>query len=111
MLERLKAIDERYQELEKELADPEVYSNMNKMKSLSKEKRDLEETVECYHQYQKTLKGIEEDKELVKDPEMAEIAREELESLISEKQALEERLQVLLIPKDPNDGKNVIVEI
>lgn len=111
MLERLKAIDERYQELEKCLADPEVYSNMNKMKSLSKEKADLEETVECYRKYQKTLKGIEEDKELIKDPEMAEIAREELEALTEEKQSLEERLQVLLIPKDPNDGKNVIVEI
>ncbi len=111
MIERLNAIETRYYEIETELSNPEVYSNMNKMKTLSKEKADLEETVLCYQEYRKVLEGIKDDKELVKDPEMAEIAREELETLEAKKVELESRLEVLLIPKDPNDGKNVIVEI
>ena len=111
MLERLEVIEKRYDEIQKELSNPDVYSNMNKMKSLSKEASDWEETVNAYHEYKKILSGIEDTKEMIKDPEMAELAKEELVNLESEKTKLEEKIEVLLIPKDPNDSKNVIVEI
>ena len=111
MLERLEVIEKRYDEIQKELSNPDVYSNMNKMKSLSKEASDLEETVNAYHVYKKILSGIEDTKEMIKDPEMGELAKEELVNLESEKTKLEEKIEVLLIPKDPNDSKNVIVEI
>lgn len=111
MIERLDAIEKKYQEIQESLTNPEVYSDMNKMKELSKEAADLEDTVVTYRKYKKVLSGIEDTKEMVKDPEMAEIAREELENLEVEKTTLEQELEKLLIPKDPNDGKNVIVEI
>ena len=111
MIERLDAIEKKYQEIQESLTNPEVYSDMNKMKELSKEAADLEDTVVAYRKYKKVLSGIEDTKEMVKDPEMAEIAREELENLEVEKTTLEQELEKLLIPKDPNDGKNVIVEI
>ena len=111
MLERLEVIEKRYDEIQKELSNPDVYSNMNKMKSQSKEASDLEETVNAYHEYKKILSGIEDTKEMIKDPEMSELAKEELVNLESEKTKLEEKIEVLLIPKDPNDSKNVIVEI
>ena len=111
MLERLEVIEKRYQDIQTELANPEIYSDMNKMKALSKEASDLEETVNTYHEYQKVLSAIQDTKEMVKDPEMGEIAKEELISLEENKGKLEEKLEILLIPKDPNDSKNVIVEI
>ncbi len=111
MIERLNAIEERHRKLQEELSNPEIYSDMEKMKNLSKESSDLEETVTTYERYKTVLKNIADDKEMVKDPDMGELAKEELVTLEEEKEKLEERLEVLLIPKDPNDGKNVIVEI
>ena len=111
MIERLEAIETRYHELEIELSNPEVYSDMNKMKTLSKEKSDLEETVITYNRYKEVIEGIKDAKEMLKDLEMAELAKEELELLEEEKPNLESKLEILLIPKDPNDSKNVIVEI
>ena len=111
MIERLEAIETRYHELEVELSNPEVYSDMNKMRTLSKEKADLEETVITYNHYKDIINVIKDAKEMIKDPEMAELAREELELLESEKPEVESKLEILLIPKDPNDSKNVIVEI
>lgn len=111
MIERLEAIETRYHELEQELTNPDVYSDMNKMRTLSKEKADLEETVVIYNRYKQVIDGIKDAKEMIKDPEMAELAREELEMLEKEKPELESKLEILLIPKDPNDSKNVIVEI
>lgn len=111
MIERLNAIEERYRKLQEELSNPEIYSDMEKMKNLSKESSDLEETVTTYERYKAVLKNIADDREMVKDPDMGELAKEELVVLEEEKEKLEEKLEVLLIPKDPNDGKNVIVEI
>ena len=111
MIERLNAIEERYRKLQEELSNPEIYSDMEKMKNLSKESSDLEETVTVYERYKTVLQNIVDDKEMLKDPDMGELAKEELASLEEEKVKLEEKLEVLLIPKDPNDGKNVIVEI
>ena len=111
MIERLNAIEERYQKLQTELANPDIYNDMENMKKISKEASDLEETVTTYHRYKEVVKNISDDKEMLKDPEMADLAKEELESLEEEKVKLEEKLEILLIPKDPNDNKNVIVEI
>ena len=85
MIERLEAIETRYHELEQELTNPDVYSDMNKMRTLSKEKADLEETVVIYNRYKQIIDGIKDAKEMIKDPEMAELAREELEMLEKEK--------------------------
>lgn len=111
MIERLEIIKKRYEELNNQLIDPANLSNIKLTRELSKEASDLEETVECYKEYSRVLIGIEEAKEMLKDSELGEIAKEELEILESSKIELEKKLEVLLIPKDPNDGKNVIVEI
>ncbi len=111
MLERLKIIEERYAFLSDELMKPEVYNDFKKMKELSKEKTSLEETVEVSKKYTQVLEDIEAAKEMVHDPEMAEFAKEEIENLTQEKEKLEEKITILLLPKDPNDDKNVIMEI
>ena len=111
MIERLEIIKKRYEELNNQLIDPANLSNIKLTRELSKEVSDLEETVECYKEYSNVLIGIEESREMLKDPELGEIAREELQLLETSKIELEKKLEVLLIPKDPNDGKNVIVEI
>lgn len=111
MIERLNVIEKRYQELNEELARPDNMSDIKKIQTLSKEARDLEETVGTYANYKQVLEDIATAKEMMKDPDLRELGQEELESLESEKVELEEKLEVLLIPKDPNDGKNVIVEI
>jgi peptide chain release factor 1 len=111
MLERLEIIKERFEFLNQELLNPEVLKDIKKTRELSKEAKDLEETVDTYKEYKQVLDDIEAAKEMAKDPEMGEFAREELESLESKKEELERKIEILLIPKDPNDGKNVIVEI
>ena len=111
MIERLEAIEEKYNKLQEELASPDIYNDMDKMKNLSKESSDLSETVTTYHRYKEVIKGIADDKEMLKDPDMADLAREELAMLEEEKVSLEEKLEILLIPKDPNDSKDVIMEI
>lgn len=111
MIERLNIIKERYDEVNKELLDPEVLKDIKKTKELSIEQADLQEIVDCYDKYQKVLNDIDAAKELSKDPEMQEFAKEELSTLEEEKNKLTGELEILLIPKDPNDGKNVIVEI
>ena len=111
MIERLNAIEERYNKLQEELANPDIYNDMEKMKTISKEASDLEETVHTYDRYKTVLKNIADDKEMLKDPDMGELAKEELASLEEEKVKLEDKLEILLIPKDPNDDKNIIMEI
>ena len=111
MIERLEAIEEKYNKLQEELASPDIYNDMEKMKKLSKESSDLSETVTTYHRYKEVIKGIADDKEMLKDPDMADLAKEELAMLEEEKTSLEGKLEILLIPKDPNDSKDVIMEI
>ncbi len=111
MIERLKAIEERYQQLNKELLNPETLSNIQRTTEISKEMADLEETVNTYHTYQKVLEDIDSAKEMLKDEELADMAKEEMENLASKKEKLEHQIELLLIPKDPNDGKNIIAEI
>ena len=111
MIERLEATLEKYNQLQEELTKPEVLSDIKKTKAYSKEIAELEDTVTCYKKYKKVLEDIENTKEMVKDPELGEMAKEELKNLEEEKIALDSELEVLLIPKDPNDSKNVIMEI
>jgi len=111
LIERLEAIEEKYNKLQEELASPDIYNDMEKMKKLSKESSDLSETVTTYHRYKEVIKGIADDKEMLKDPDMADLAKEELSMLEEEKVSLEAKLEILLIPKDPNDSKDVIMEI
>ena len=111
MIERLKIIEERYNYLTEELTKPEIFNDFKKMKELSKEKTSLEETVITSKKYMQVLEDIEAAHEMIKDQEMADFAHEELEILNNEKIELEEKIKILLLPKDPNDDKNVIMEI
>lgn len=111
MIERLEIIEKRYKEIEAELTKPEILSNIKESMKLSKEQSDLRETVYEYDKYKKILTDIEDAKEMSKDPELGDFAREELENLTKGKEISEKKLEILLIPKDPNDGKNVILEI
>ena len=111
MIDRLEATVRRYEEITNELSKPEIIQDIKKMTELSKEQTRLTETVDLYTKYKQVLNGIEEAKELVKDAELGEMAREELVNLEEEKVQIESKLEVLLLPHDPNDEKNVIVEI
>ena len=111
MIERLEATLAKYNELETELTKPEVLSDIKKTRTYSKEMADLEEIVNCYKVYKKVLEDIESTKEMVKDPELGEMAREELEENNKRLEELNKEIEILLLPKDPNDGKDVIVEI
>lgn len=111
MIDRLEAIVKRYQEITEQLSSPDIIQDIKKMTELSKEQTRLSETVELYNKYKQVLKNIEEDKELTKDSELGAFAKEELVSLEEEKSKLESQLEILLLPHDPNDEKNVVVEI
>ena len=111
MIDRLEATLDRYNEIIEELSNPDVINDIKKMTSLSKEQTRLEEIVNIYKRYKNVLSSIEEDKELVHDSELGDIAKEELANYEKEKNDIEEQLKILLLPHDPNDDKNVIVEI
>jgi len=111
LINRLEAIQNRYDEISKELSSPEVISDIKKMTELSKEQRRLSETVELYKKYKNVLSDIETAKEMLNDKDMQEFAKEEISGLNIEKDNIEKELEVLLLPHDPNDEKNVIVEI
>ena len=111
MIDRLESILEKYNEISAQLVDPEVLSNVKLLTELSKRQSDLEEVVTLYKRYKDVIKGIEDDTELLKDLELREIAKEELQSLEQEKVLLEQKLELLLLPKDENDDKNIIMEI
>ena len=111
MIDRLNKIEERYEFLNNSLMKEEVISNIDKMKEYLKEKSDLEESVLEYRKYKKVLSDIESSKEMLNDPELSEFAKEELSNLEEQKQELEKTIEILLIPKDENDEKNVIIEI
>ncbi len=111
MIERLNAIEEKYNSLTEELMKPETLSDIKKTLELTKEQAELKEAYEIYQKYKKVLDDIEGAKEMCKDKDLEEFAREELEKAQTEKEALEKQIEIILLPKDPNDGKNVIVEI
>ena len=111
MIERLKSIEARYLEIDQELMNPEVTTNIKKTLELNKEQASLREAYNAYQEYKKLISDIEESKELVKDPEIGEFAREELKASEERLVELEKEMEIILLPKDPNDGKNVVVEI
>ena len=111
MIERLEATLQKYEYLQNELTKTEVLSDIKKTREYSKEMSELEDIVNCYKKYKKVLSGIEDAKEMLKDADLGEIAKEELKTLEEEKAKLDGELEILLIPKDPNDGKNVVIEI
>jgi len=114
LLEKLNAIKERHEEVAKLIADPDVIADMKRYIKLSKEYKDLEPIVEAQKTYKNVLDNIASTKEILgqeKDPEFKEMARIELDELQEKKDTLEEEIRLLLIPKDPQDDKNAIVEI
>ncbi len=111
MFERLDAIKEKYEELTKKLTSPEVLNDYNELKKLSKEQKNLEEPYQKYEEYKKVVNNLEEAESLLDDPEMKEMAAAEQEELSKRKEELISELEILLIPKDENDDKDIIIEI
>ena len=111
MENRLENILKRYNELTQILSSQEVLNDFEKLKTLSKEQKDLEETVNVYKEYKTAKQNLEEAKPLVNDPELKEMATLEIEENTAKIEELTAKLEILLIPKDENDGKNVIMEI
>lgn len=111
MINRLEMILKKYNEINEELTSKEILNDIKKMTELSKEQVRLKEIVDTYAEYKKVLNNIEEAKELLKDKDMYEYAKEELAKEEQHQQEIEHQLEILLLPHDPNDEKNVIVEI
>ena len=111
MFKKLEAIEKRYEELNKEIADPNLISNQSEWQKAMKEHASLEELVQKFREYKKVKKEMEEAEELLKDPEMKELAEAEYHEKKEQLPKLEEELKFLLIPKDPDDDKNIICEI
>ena len=111
MFERLDAITVKYEELTEELSKPEVLGDYNKLRKLSKEQKDLEDAYNKYKEYKTVVSNIEEAEQLLNDPEMGEMASLELKELKPKKESIIRELEILLIPKDPNDDKDIIIEI
>ncbi len=113
MLDKLEAIHEKYIYIEEQLGDPSVVNDMDRYKKLNKEYKGLEEIVSVYKEYKSLLENITSSKEMLADDddEMKQMAKEELQVLEPQQEELEERIKILLIPKDPEDEKDVIFEI
>jgi len=114
MLVQLEKIQERFDELSNLLMDPAVTQDLNRYKELAKERSGLDKTVSVYHQFKDVIKTIEEDEKVLAeedDSDLVELATQELDEMMARKTELEEELKLLLLPRDPNDTKNVIVEI
>ena len=113
MLEKLKTIEEKYEELTRLLMNPEVFSNPQQYQKYSKEQSDLQPLVEKIGEYRKIISGIEEAEEILGggDGDIRELAQAELDELKGKKPVIEEELKFMLLPKDPRDGKGVILEI
>ena len=111
MLEKLKAVRSRYEELCARSEQPDFYSDPQKAAKLLREKTDMEPIVEAYEAYNRAVRDMEEAQELMNDPEMKAFCQEQFQQAKADKEALYQQLQILLLPKDPNDDKSVIVEL
>lgn len=114
MFERLQAVEDRYEHLNELLSDPEVVSDMTKLREYSKEQSGLQETVETYRSYKQVKSELDSAKEMLQeslDDDMKELVKLEVAELSDRIEELEGQLKLLLVPKDPNDSKNVIMEI
>ena len=113
MFQRIKDIEKRYEELERLLSDPAVIANRAEYQKLAKEHADLTPLIETFRDYEKTGRQLEEAQQMLRegDEGLRELAKEEIPALKEKIEQLEQRLTILLLPKDPNDEKNVILEI
>lgn len=111
MLDKLIAIEAKYSQIETRLAAPETYDDPAQVARLNKEQAELAPLVETFRTYQQTLNARDQAHALLGDPEMRELAQEEYDQALKDIPRLEREIQILLLPKDPNDNKNVIVEI
>ena len=114
MIDKLDFIEERYEQLNRAISDPDIINNQEEWKKLVIEHAEIEEIVTVYRVYRQVLNGIEEAEEMLRDkpdPDFKEMLEQELEDLTPQKEELEQKLRILLIPSDPNDKKNVVVEI
>jgi peptide chain release factor 1 len=114
LLEKLMPLADRYEKLSELLCDPGVASDTDRLRSLSKEQSDLQETYDTYMEYRQVCEQLDAAKEMQNeqlDAEMKELVKMEIDELLTSKEELEAKIHILLIPKDPNDDKNVIVEI
>ena len=111
MFQKLEDVEKRYEELNRLISDPEVISNQNEWKKLMKEHSDIEDIVFKFREYKQVQKSYEEAKEMMSDPELKELAEMEMLEAKDRLPEIEDELKILLIPKDPNDDKNVICEI
>ena len=114
MLEKLRDIYDRYNEVEKLISSPDVMNDMKLYVQLNKEYKDLEPIIRAYKQYSDLINNIDEAKDIIAntdDPEMREMAKLELDESLPKKEEMDQEIKVLLIPKDPDDSKNVVMEI
>lgn len=113
MLDKLAEVEKRYEQLESLMNDPQLLNKQREYSKLAKERSELEEIVSCYREWRKIEQEIQENRELLNEKEEAirELAKEEVSVLRQRKEELESRLKILILPKDPNDSKNVILEI
>ncbi|MGE0156248.1 MAG: peptide chain release factor 1 [Geobacter sp.] len=111
MFDKIQDLEIRFQELESLLSDPTVIANQPEFRKLSREHADLAPLIEAFRRYKKVLEELDENKELLADPEMKEMAEEEISRLSEEKERLDAEIKILLLPKDPNDSRDVILEI
>jgi peptide chain release factor 1 len=114
LLDRLEAIYNRYKEVSQQITDPAVISDMKRYIQLNKEYKDLEELVDAYKQYKNVIDNIQSSRQILateKDEEFREMAKMELEALNLQQEELEDKIKILLVPSDPQDGKNCIFEI
>jgi peptide chain release factor 1 len=114
ILQKLEAIKIRFEETGQQIVDPDIIADMDRYVKLTKEYKDLEPLVNAYKKYKNVLDNISSSKEILSsepDPEMKEMAQMELDELLTQKNDLDEEMKVLLIPKDPADDKNVIIEL
>ncbi|OYT17801.1 MAG: peptide chain release factor 1 [Bacteroidetes bacterium 4572_77] len=114
MLDKLSAINNRFNEIQEQMSDPGVIADMKKFVQLNKDYKELEPVVEAYHEYKDVVENIDSSKEIISqesDADFLAMAKEELAELLKRKEQLDEEIRVLLIPKDPQDAKNAILEI
>ena len=111
MFQKLEAVEQRYEELNKKISDPEVIARQDEWKNLMKEHAALVDVVEKYREYKKAQSDLEEAKQMLNDKDLKELAEMEIDELRNKIPQIEEELKILLIPKDPDDDKNIICEI
>ena len=111
MFDRLAQMEARYDSLSRDMSDPELVNDQKKFQAIAKEHRDMEPAVEKYREYRKVADGIAEAKTMLTEPDLKEMAEEELATLEPQLEPIEDALKVMLLPKDPNDDKNIVLEL